>query len=224
MRRHPSLTLCSGRGVAIIGWLALMPAVVMARPATATDRPGPTMASPQRPERRDADRRGNSPRDAELDHQVADAMQQLMVARLAQHLELSQAQQARVIPMIRELTLLRREHAARRRQAIRALATLSRDAGTEDEVIRARLTALAVVELDFRREEDSSLAAIHKHLDVRQQARLLAFEEGFRDEMRRRVEDARRRDVNRRRGGPTRPRHPAADRRPGKQPPGTRFR
>ena len=193
----------------LAGMLLFVPGVVLATPAPRSIHMTAPAVRAQGPPQRDRD----------VDRQLAATMEQLMVLRLAKHLELTEEQEKKVVPYIKELTTARREHAVQRREAIRALTAMSRDPGTDDRMIRERLEAFQKEEQRFRTQEGRTLDTIRSQLGIRQQARLLAFEERFREEMRRRFEDARRR-----RGGPMTPRRPAVDRRPGSRPPGDRRR
>lgn len=136
---------------------------------------------------RASDRRGG-----DVDRELAQTMEKLMVLRLSKHLELDDAQKERVIPLIKQMTRARRDYARQRRDALRALMAMSSDPGTDEQMIRQRLASFHDEEAAFRRDEEEIARQLRTHLDVRQQARLLAFQERFRDEMRRRIEDVRR--------------------------------
>ena len=152
------------------------------------------------------------PRDArterEVDRELAHTMERLMVLRLSKHLQLTEEQERGVVPLIKEITQLRRQHTRKRREAIRTLGAMSRDPGTDDGMIRQRLESFNRDDETFRRQERETLDEIRSNLDPRQQARFLAFEEHFREEIRRRIEDARHR------GGRMAPRRPSVDRQP----------
>ena len=131
-------------------------------------------------------------REPDLDRELAETMERFMVQRLSTFLELDEAQEGEVVPRIQELARLRRQHGQQRREAIRTRMAMSQDQGTDESLIRERLDAFHDENDAFRRRQDDVLDEIRQRLNPRQQARLLAFEERFRDEMRRRIEDARR--------------------------------
>jgi hypothetical protein len=144
-----------------------------------------------------------------IDDELAQTIEQIMVRRLETHLELSEDQKETVVPMIHELTDLRRTHSQRRREGLRTIAVMARDSGVDEKLLKSRLESFYREQDEYRRQEARLADQIRAGLDVRQQARLLMFEERFRNEMRRRFEDARRL------GGPRR----GQPRRPGEPPP-----
>ena len=138
-----------------------------------------------------------------------------MVERLTRFLELDAEQQETVVPLVQKLAQARRLHTRQRHEAIRTLGAMSQDSGVDEEMLRQRLVAFRQEEVGFRDLEQRTNEEIRSHLDVRQQARLLAFEERFREEMRRRMEAARGRG-----DGPPGGRRPGQDsRRPPGSPP-----
>ena len=133
------------------------------------------------------------PPDAEprLDRELAQTVERFMVQRLTRFLELDAAQRETVLPLVEKLTQARRLHTRQRREAIRTLGAMSQDSGVDEEMLRLRLNSFYREEEEFRDLERRTNEEVRSQLDVHQEARLLAFEERFRKEMRRRMEAAR---------------------------------
>lgn len=126
-----------------------------------------------------------------LDRELAQTVERFMVQRFVVFLELDQTQRETVLPLFREQTQARRTHARQRREAIRTLSAMGLDSGVDEEMLRRRLEDFYKKEEAFRKRELRASEEIRSHLNLRQQARLLAFEERFREEMRRRMQEAR---------------------------------
>ncbi|MFQ5766884.1 MAG: hypothetical protein ACE5ID_02745, partial [Acidobacteriota bacterium] len=90
---------------------------------------------------------------AEVDRQISETIQRLMVLRMKNALRLSDKQEKTVVPLIKELTLLRREHAGRRLSGIRSLNAMAQDEGAEDELLRQRLAAFDREERDYQQRQ-----------------------------------------------------------------------
>ena len=126
-----------------------------------------------------------------IDRELAQTVERFMVQRLTRFLELGPEQRETVLPLFQELTQARRLHTRQRRDAIRTLGAMSQDSGVDEEMLRNRLKSFYREEAEFRDLERRTNDEVRSHLDVHQEARLLAFEERFREDMRRRMESAR---------------------------------
>ena len=159
---------------------------------------------------------------SEVDRELAETLQELLVLRFRKTLELTEEQEDQVVPLMQELTRLRRENARRRIEATRTLFVMSQDSGADENLLRQRLNDFYRDQEQFQRDQERLSGEIRSHLDPRQQARLLGLEERFRREVRDRVAGARRmRPIGDRRH-PRPNRRPTGDRRsprPDRQPP-----
>jgi Spy/CpxP family protein refolding chaperone len=178
----------------------LLPAVLMAAALVSVAAPTAIVRA-QEPPPPVEPRPGEPPFNEEL----AETIQDLMLRRLETQLELSDEQKETVIPLVRDLTELRRTHNQRRREGLRTIGVMAQDSGVDEESLSRRLDSFYREQAEFRGQEMELAEKIRSHLDPRQQARLLQFEERFRNEMRRRFEDARRRGGSRSRGERPRP-------------------
>ena len=161
-------------------------------------RPPGSRRAPGRPERPEEMRR---------------AMEQMVSARLAEALHLTEAQEAAVIPRFEELMQTRRDHAAKKRAAMMRLRSLLLDETASDQEIDRALKEVRSLEEDFRHREGELRSTLDEGLTHRQQARLVFFEERIRRVMQRRLREAIGGGAER---GPGRGRGPAS----GRQPPG----
>ena len=150
-----------------------------------------------------------APGGPERPEEMRRAMEQMVSARLAEALHLTEAQEAAVIPRFEELMQARRDHAAKRRAAMMRLRSLLLDETASDQEIDRALKEVRALEQDFRRREGELRSTLDEGLTHRQQARLVFFEERIRRVMQRRLQDAMGRGAGRGRG-------PAS----GRQPPG----
>jgi hypothetical protein len=141
------------------------------------------------------------------------AMEQMVSARLAEALHLTEAQEAAVIPRFEELMKARRDHAAKKRAAMMRLRSLLLDETASDQEIDRALKEVRALEEDFRHREGELRSTLDEGLTHRQQARLVFFEERIRRVMQRRLREAIGGGAER---GPGRGRGPAS----GRQPPG----
>jgi Spy/CpxP family protein refolding chaperone len=181
----------------------LLPVALMAATLAAAMVPA-TPARAQEPPPQEEPPPGQPPFDQEL----AETIQEVMLRRLETHLELSDEQRTTVLPLVRELSELRRSHNQSRRDGLRTIGVMAQDSSVDQESLSRRLDVFYKEQEAFRGKEMELAGKIRSHLDPRQQARLLQFEERFRNEMRRRFEDARRRGGARSRGERPRPGNP----------------
>ena len=154
-----------------------------------------------------------APGGPERPEEMRRAMEQMVSARLAEALHLTEAQEAAVIPRFEELMQARRDHAAKRRAAMMRLRSLLLDETASDQEIDRALKEVRALEQDFRRREGELRSTLDEGLTHRQQARLVFFEERIRRVMQRRLREAIGGGAER---GPGRGRGPAS----GRQPPG----
>lgn len=99
------------------------------------------------------------------------------VANIQDALGLSDDQYSQIIPMLKHLQQVRREHQQRRRDGLRELRQLSVSAGSDDAQLREHLKVLADVDERFAQEQRKVVAGIDGLLNVRQQARFRVYEE-----------------------------------------------
>jgi hypothetical protein len=140
-------------------------------------------------------------RRAELRRRV----EELLVTRLRETLELSEEQAATVIPAVKEMDEARHAHARSRRDALRQLADLARDPATSDDELTRRLDAMEASERAFQDSQRERHAALMQLLTPRQRVRYLPFREHFSQELRKKLREMGERS------GPRRPRRHARD-------------
>ena len=173
----------------------LLPVTLMVAALAVVVMPTGTVRA-QEPPPQEEPRPGQPP----LDEDLAATIQEVMLRRLETQLELSDEQKTTVLPLVQELGELRRTHNQSRREALRTVSVMAQDSSVDQESLSRRLDVFYQEQEAFRDQEMELAKKIRSHLDPRQQARLLQFEERFRNEMRRRFEDARRRGGPRSRG------------------------
>ena len=122
--------------------------------------------------------------------EVRQAMEQMVIARMKVALHLTSDQEAKVIPRVQELLEARRDHAARRRDAMARVRNLLLDETAGDQEIGRALRDLRALEDDFRGREEGLRDAIDRSLTPRQQARMVFFEARLRRVMQRRIQEA----------------------------------
>ena len=144
-----------------------------------------TLASPQQGRQQ----RGRQP--GALDQELAETLEQLMIVRLKRALELTAQQEETVVPLMQDLTRRRRADQQLRREGMRSLAALSQDSAASEDILRERLDAFYADQAANRQAELELLTALRAQLNPRQEARMLAFEERFRSDIRDRMHDAR---------------------------------
>jgi hypothetical protein len=196
----PAATMLAAFLVALPG-----AAVAQQSPARGDEDGRKTTTTPQGRQQPATARPSPGENGGEVDQELRQTIQDLMVVRLERTLQLTDAQKEKVVPLVKELTEMRRDHARQRVEAIRSLYVLSQDSGADDQ----RLKSFDEQEEQFRKSERSKMEEIRSHLQPRQQAQLLGFEERFRNEMRTRLEE-----VRQRRGPGGRMGRPAGRRRP----------
>ena len=164
------------------------------------------IAAPPDPEPPRAAEPADGPPAESLDQELAEAIQDVMLVQAKRRLGLSEEQAREVGALMRSMGEARREHQNRRREGLRTLAAMAEDSSLDESELRRRIDAVLRADEEFMATERRLMGDIRARLDTRQQARWIVFNDRFRDEMRRRVEDAR----AGRRGGPG-PRRPPPD-------------
>ena len=139
--------------------------------------------------RQDRSQRGRPP--GAVDQELAETLQQLMIVRLKRALELTPEQEETVVPLMQDLTQRRRADQQLRREGLRSLAALSQDSAASEDILRERLDSFYADQAANRKAEMEILTALRAELTPRQEARMLAFEERFRSDIRDRMQDAR---------------------------------
>ena len=177
--------------------LAMLLLLCAAFPAAASPDPAPARAEEPSP----------GPPGDDVDAELAEAIQDVMVVQAKRRIGLSDEQARDVGSIMRRMGEVRREHQSRRREGLRTLAAMAEDSTLADDEIERRIESLLRADDEFMTAERRLMGDIRARLDTRQQARWMVFNDRFRDELRRRVEDAR----QGRRGGPgmRRPGRPA---------------
>jgi hypothetical protein len=117
-------------------------------------------------------------------------MERLMIERLRTALRLAPEQEGAVVPKVETLLASRREHAQRRRPALRRLRDLLRQEPPDQGRIRGTLEELRAAQEAFRGRETALREALFDDLSPWQQGRFLLFEQRFRRQMQRRLDEA----------------------------------
>jgi Spy/CpxP family protein refolding chaperone len=139
--------------------------------------------------RQDRSQRGRQ--GSHLDRELAETLQQLMIVRMKRALELTPEQEKTVVPLMQDLTQQRRADQRSRMEGLRSLAALSQDSAASEEMLTERLESFYADQAAGRETEMELLTALREELTPRQEARMLAFEERFRSEIRNRMQAAR---------------------------------
>jgi Spy/CpxP family protein refolding chaperone len=136
------------------------------------------------------------------------AMEQVMMVRLKQALQLTPEQEPRVMPKVQHMVDVRRDYAIRRRGAVSHLRALLADETADDAAVEKGLRDLEKLDQSFREQEQGLRHDLSADLTPRQEARMYFFARHFRRSMEHRMQEA----MERRRGGlpPTSP-APEAD-------------
>ena len=163
------------------GALAAALLLSLATPVAAPPEPGPPPAGEP----------GEEASAEPVDQELAEAIQDVMVIQAKRRLGLSEEQARDVGALMRRMGEARRDHQARRRDGLRTLAAMAEDSSMEEAEIKRRIDAVLRADEEFMSTERRLMGDIRAKLDTRQQARWIVFNDRFRDEMRRRVEDAR---------------------------------
>ena len=132
------------------------------------------------------------------------ALEQVMIVRMKQVLDLTPKQEKLVVPRVERLLQARRDFAARRRAALAHLRSLMKDDAADAAEIADALRKVDLAEKRFSDRQRGLMEAIRKELSPRQQAGLYFFEQHFRKTMQRRLQQARGNEPRGRRGNPHR--------------------
>jgi Spy/CpxP family protein refolding chaperone len=138
--------------------------------------PGVAPAAPQ----------GPPPDREERREDVQETIEIYMVAKLKRFLQLTEAQERQVIPLIEELNSTRREANRKRRQAILRLRPMVEEGAEEpadEAAIQRQVDELERLERDVRDTEGRVRQQIRAQLTPLQQARFIVFQERFRQEI-----------------------------------------
>ncbi len=141
------------------------------------------------------------------DDDIRDTIQVLMLASMKKSLELTQDQEMEVVPRVQHLLDERERFASARRVALRRLQIKILEEAPEEREFRGAVAQLDQMEKAHHELEARLRSDIDQSLSARQQAELRLFVPRFRQEMMRRIEQARR--VQERRS-PVAPTPPAA--------------
>lgn len=139
-----------------------------------------------------AARQDAAPADA-ADTELREALRSHFLNRLHVELALTDEQRERVTPLVERLELERRSQRNERMAALRALRQAYRG-GAPDARLQELLDRLDRIETRARDGEREVQARIDAELTVRQRVQYRFFVSKFRQEINRRVQDARRRD------------------------------
>jgi len=137
-------------------------------------RPGPGPGGPM----------GAGPRDEGPDADDLDETVQIyMLARMKKSLSLTRDQEEKIVPLIQDLSDVRRRHFRERRLDMMRLRPLVEDSSSSEEEIGRILAHMDEGEKAFRSAEARSLDQVKTVLHPRQQAQFIFFQERFRNEM-----------------------------------------
>lgn len=138
------------------------------------------------------------------DH-VRETIQALMLVSMKKSLELSRDQEREVVPRVQQLLDERERFARERRTALRRLQIKILEEAPEDREFRGAVAQLDQMEKAHHELEARLRSDIDQSLNARQQAELRLFVPRFRQEMMRRIDQARRFEERRAPVAPTPP-------------------
>jgi len=139
------------------------------------------------------------------DDDIRDTIQVLMLASMKKSLELTQDQEMEVVPRVQHLLDERERFARERRVALRRLQIKILEEAPEEREFRGAVAQLDQMEKAHHELEARLRSDIDQSLSARQQAELRLFVPRFRQEMMRRIEQARRVQERRSPAAPTPP-------------------
>jgi hypothetical protein len=123
---------------------------------------------------------------------IRETIQVLMLASMKKSLELSRDQEMEVVPRVQLLLEERERFARERRVALRRLQIKVLEEAPDDREFRGAVAQLDQMEKAHHELEARLRSGIDQSLNARQQAELRLFVPRFRQEMMRRIEQARR--------------------------------
>src|SRR2546422_9804022 len=126
------------------------------------------------------------------DDDIRDTIQVLMLASMKKSLELTQDQEMEVVPRVQHLLDERERFARERRVALRRLQIKILEEAPEEREFRGAVAQLDQMEKAHHELEARLRSDIDQSLSARQQAELRLFVPRFRQQMMRRIEQARR--------------------------------
>jgi hypothetical protein len=132
--------------------------------------------------------------------EIREVMEQLMISRMREVLQLTPEQQGEVLPQVHALLEARRRFATRRRSRLAYLQAAMLDEDADEGSIEEALQKVREVERSFHDREAELRRSINTELTPRQQARMIFFERHFRRVMQRRVRQVMRQGVDPGRG------------------------
>ena len=132
-----------------------------------------------------------APGDAPNGDEMRAAVEQVLIVRLKRVLQMTPAQEGRVIPKVHRMLDERREFAARRRIAVSHLRATMIDETSDGAEIDKALADLLGLEEAHRARERRLKEEIGADLTPRQRARMYFFEDRFRRVMQQRLRQAR---------------------------------
>jgi Spy/CpxP family protein refolding chaperone len=124
-------------------------------------------------------------------------MEQVMMVKLKQVLQLTPEQEPRVMPKVQHMMDARRDYAMRHRGAVSHLRALLADETADDAAVEKGLRDLEKLDQSFREQEQGLRHDLSADLTPRQQARMYFFARHFRRSMQHRMQEA----MERRRAG-----------------------
>jgi uncharacterized protein YpuA (DUF1002 family) len=165
--------------------LAMAPAGAVARaaPAGGVDRP-----------RRGLDR--GSPDEA----RVQETVELYMLVRLKEEVGLSEQQEARVMPVVRQMMRQRRESAIERRRIAEDLQRMLEQKPLPEQQVQDAVERLLDLEREEHRRQEKSHEELASMLGTEQQARLILFQDRFVRDIQDRLREVRRMRIEQRRG------------------------
>lgn len=132
---------------------------------------------------------GQEPRRVPRGERVIEA---LLIWRLVDELDLSEAQIARIFPSVRELKAIRLEAGRRVPPLLREIRRLAAATPRDEEALRAAATELSLLRAEFEARRRQQLQLIAQALTPEQLARFVLVQETFEAETLRLLQEVRR--------------------------------
>lgn len=132
---------------------------------------------------------GQEPRRVPRGERIIEA---LLIWRLVDELDLSEAQIARIFPLVRELKTIRLEAGRRVPPLLREMRRLSAATPRDEEALRATATELSLLRAEFEARRRQQLQLIAQALTPEQLARFVLVQETFEAETLRLLQEVRR--------------------------------
>ena len=137
--------------------------------------------------RQQGDPRGRRRPGIQEEEELRDTMTLLMTLRMKRELELSKDQEKEILPLLEGLVQARWEAREESRGTLMHLRALIDDPESDEAGIADLLNDVRSIRQNAEERQKSLRQEIDRHLDIRQQAKMIFFEDRFRREMERRA-------------------------------------